>query len=547
MYPPLTALAISMKRSLHLSDGSQAQPPPSRSLPGEAEERLFAQLVSTGVLRLRYVHTPQPHWVLEDTQPWSRAPDQRVWKQFNFHWDAPTKTWYSYSNLPTRIVDAWNARRRAEESMNRAQAQSTNASAAAAHMPSTSSSATDHAHNAYNEYKEQIRTVLNRYRDELVDSNNHMRFVFSPIVMHDRSSTRVQPRDANIKMFDFKHIWNELKLYFDRDNRFWLGRQSLASIVGEWYRQELHRRRAEAEERQRQQEEERRRQEEARRRAEEEEYERQLEAAARLAETKHRLDALYRRARVNPNNLNEDERAEYETLRNAPGIVVQDYAPWDTLYDRVYATIRDKLQRNEALTEEEAAFLISDKRMAIDDAIEAVRVETEDMEVNERLRRNPATSVAKEQEMNPIWVAHVVNAVLELTNRLTDQIHTHLEENQLDIGTTKVPMDTKFDTPLGDLRVYVRNQAAARRVVWNVYFKSDELAAIANSALLAAGYQNPTQIREAKSLIIAMNAVASHLEQLQPGRNGIERRVREWAREKKASEFVFGNGGFGHQ
>jgi len=538
-----------MKRSLHLSDGSQAQsqPPASRSLPSEADERLFIQLVATGVLRLRYVHTPQQHWLLEDTQPWTRTPDQRVWKQFNFRWDAQTQTWYTYSNLPPSIVDAWNARRRAEESMNRAQVQSTNASAAAAHVPSTSSSASSSASDdAQNAYKQQTRVVLNRYRDELVDNNNHMRFVFSPIVMHGRSSTRVQPRDANIKMYDYRHIWNVLKLYFDSDNRFWLGRQSLASIVDEWYRQELHRRRAEAEERQRVQEEERRRQEEARRQAEEKEHERQLQAAARLAEIKSRLDALYARARVNPNNLNANEQVEYENLRNAPGMVVQDYAAWDELYDRVYATIRDKLRRNEGLTEEEAAFLISDKRLAIDDAIEAVRVETEDMEVNEKLRRNPATSVAKEQELNPFWVAHVVNAVLELTKRLTDQIHKHLSDNQLDIGTTRVPMVTNFETPLGELRVFVRNQAAPRRVVWNVSFNSPQLAAIANRALLDAGYQHPTQIREAKSLIIAMNAVASHLAQLEPGPNGIERKVREWAREKKASELVFGNGGFGH-
>lgn len=520
MYPPLTALTISMKRQWSFggaSDSPAPAPAPAHrpyqstyySAPSEDDLRQFVNLVQRGEVELRQEPYTSTHWVLKDKHPFSRTPEDRVWKKFGFRWDGAR--WFTNAQLPDALVQASTTRR-------------------------------DMRHNQANEdYEQMIRNVLNQYRSDFVDQNNRLQFVLRHIFKNGEPQTVIEPRSSGMNMYTYRPIWNAMKLYYDRERRLWMGPVVLTSIVNDWHNEELHRRRREAEEQRRRREEQRRQMEEARQREAEERRRREVEAARRLAKVNRRLNELKEQARSNPNNLSEDERREYEDLRNEPGVVQEDYLPWATLYEEAHNEIRRKIIQGEALTAEEANFLMSHKSMAIQDALEATRSEIEDMEVNERLRRNPATSIATEQAIDPVWVAHVVNAVLELTERLTANILRYLSEHNLNIATTRVPQETRFETPLGTLRVFVRNQAAAQRVVWNVYFVDEGLRAIAERALLDANYVQPVQIREAKSLIIAMNAVAKHFERLRPGPNGIEREVREWARQKPTYQIVLGS------
>ena len=523
MYPSLSSLSISMKRSFEASTSSSPQ-------------EQFAELVRRREIHVRWSEQ-ENRWTLVDTLPATRTPATRVWKTFGFQWNSIRHLWEGPHTLPPLIVHAIYETQQAQQ-----------ASQTSAQGPTES-------------YEDSIIRVLNKHRARLFyPESANSRYMFS--LTFDRSRTFVNAIGVSLHngtrdIIENRDIWKELGMKFDNTNKQWYGPPQLAPIVMRWYederakmraqeeqrrRQEEERRREEAE--RRRQEEERRRQEEQERRQRQEEERRRFEEARqqRLARDLERIRALSDKARPNPSRLNDDERAEYDRLRLAPGVPSDLYLPWQTLYDEMYVEIRRKIRDGEALNDDEVEFLVSAKHMAIVDAIEATRIEIEDMEVNERLRRLPAHSDARGQEMEPVWIAHVIEAVLELTDRLKERILQHLRENNLDIGTTRVPQETYFNTPLGRLRVYVRNQAAARRVVWSVYFDDPRLRAIADQALLDAGYESPVQIRESKSLIIAMNAVATSMERSNPaGEDAVETKVRRWARQNRAHDAFFGN------
>jgi len=484
-------------------------------VPEQLRVQRFAELVRSGQVVLWWMNGT---WALNDRNHAQRAPNERWWKMFGFRWNRAQQRWDGPPHLPplVAVAQSWRA-----------------ANAASASNET---------------YEQRIRRLLAENRGSLIDGQNDVLYGFRT----DGNLRYLIPLKMNGTTYANRVLWAALGMRFDLVLKRWYVNWGLSEIVMAWFNEQLEEIRARLASDRREHEDRVAREVEERRRADEERERLRLEREAREAEERQRLEeerqqrlaeALARmqqlsaQAQPNPTALSEADREEYDRLREYPGVPSDQYPPWKTLYDDVYAEIRRKIREGEALEPYEADVLMSVKQMAIDDAIEATRVEIEDMEVNGRLSRMPASSQARDQEMDPPWIAHVVEAVLELTDLLKERIMKHLQDNNLDIGTTKVPQDTHLTTPLGRLRVYVRNQAAKRAVVWNVYFKDDELRAIAHQALLDAGYQEPTQIREAKSLIIAMNAVAQHLRQTSPD---LEARVRQWARQQRANALFFG-------
>jgi hypothetical protein len=361
----------------------------------------------------------------------------------------------------------------------------------------------------------------------MIDDQNDILYGFQT----DGNRRYVIPLKAGVTTYTTRALWSALGMTFDYGLKRWYTNWRLSELVMQWSNRQLAeinarlaRERREYEQRMAREAEERRRRED--------------ERQQQLAQTLKRIQQLSAQARLNPTALNEAERLEYDRLREYPGVPTDQYPSWETLYNNVYAEIRRKIRESETLNKHEGDFLTSVKKVEIDEAIEATRTEIEDQEVNVRLSRMPASSQARDQNIDPFWVAHVVEAVLKLTQELTNQILLYLHQNDLDIATTKVKKETAFVTPLGRLRVFVRNQAAKCGVVFNIYFEDPQLRAIAEKALLEAGYQHPPQIREAKSLIIAMNAVARYLQRTNPD---LKKDVREWARERRAHAIFFGD------
>ena len=95
------------------------------------------------------------------------------------------------------------------------------------------------------------------------------------------------------------------------------------------------------------------------------------------------------------------------------------------------------------------------------------------------------------------------------------------------MATTVIKRDMTLDTPLGKFRIFVRNQPAAQHVVWSLNVDDPIMRNVANLALKARDYvQDPVQIRDAKTLIIALNAIAAYM--LAHGHSHLPQTVHDW-------------------
>ena len=241
---------------------------------------------------------------------------------------------------------------------------------------------------------------------------------------------------------------------------------------------------------------------------------------------RNKMEEYVDRLRKNPSSLSDEERTYYDQNHQSTG-----HPTWQELYDQFYNQIRQKIVDGVELNDIETNFLVSNRQMAIDDAIRTVKTEEAEAAVNARLARLPALSIAKGEPINPSWVAFVVEAVLMTQDSAQRAIEEEFRTRDLSMATTVIKRDMMLDTPLGRFRIFVRNQPAAQHVVWSLNIQNETLKDVANYALKARDYvQDPVQIRDSKTLIIALNAIASYM--LANGHPNLSQTVHDWVKPK---------------
>lgn len=241
----------------------------------------------------------------------------------------------------------------------------------------------------------------------------------------------------------------------------------------------------------------------------------------------HRLQRIrdYRsRIRRNPLDLSEAEREEYDQHHRSA-----NYPSWQHYYDQFYDNVRRKIIDGAELDDAEKTVLSSKRQMDVEEAIRTVIMEEAETSVNARLARRPALSVAKGEPIKPPWVAFVVEAVLMTQESATQAINKEFKTRGLSMATTVLHRRMMLNTPLGQFEIYVRNQPSAQDVVWNLYVQNSTTKSVANVALKARNYQqNPVQIRDSKTLIIALNAIAAYM--LAHGHPDLPQIVHDWVK-----------------
>lgn len=241
----------------------------------------------------------------------------------------------------------------------------------------------------------------------------------------------------------------------------------------------------------------------------------------------HRLQRIrdYRsRIRRNPLELSDVEREEYDRYHQSA-----NYPSWQHYYDQFYDNVRRKIIDGVELDEVERTILSSKRQMDVEEAIRTVIMEEAEASVNARLARRPARSFAKGEPIDPPWVAFVVEAVLMTQESAKRVIDDEFETRGLSMATTVLHRRMMLNTPLGKFEIYVRNQPSAQDVVWNLYVQDSTTKDVANRALIARDYgQNPVQIRDSKTLIIALNAIAAYM--LVHGHPDLPQIVHNWVK-----------------
>ena len=296
-------------------------------------------------------------------------------------------------------------------------------------------------------------------------------------------------------------------------------------------REEEERLRREEQERVRREEQEQeraRREEQARLRREEQERIRREEEKAREL-TRQKLRELEQRLRTNAFAVCEDDRAFYVAHARQ-----YNFPSLETLIERRYAEIRTKIQQETPLNEEERNFLSSQRNEDIEEAIKNVRIEIAEREINERLARTPAFSVAKPGTMDPSWIVFVVDAIIELMEREKQSIRDEFAQNGYSFfdSPPQIKRKSTFNTPLGQFEYYVRNQpAAGDDLKWSIKILNPSEKEEVNDALQKQGYQQEyAQIRDSKTLVIAMSTIAKS--RLRAGNHSLRETVYEWIRPK---------------
>ena len=258
----------------------------------------------------------------------------------------------------------------------------------------------------------------------------------------------------------------------------------------------------------------------------------------RARDLRGRMQGYLQRMREDPDSLTEKEKDDYEAWRVSDLLKSMHFPSAKDVHDAFYARILKTVEGGGELSDSEKRFLTTMRDMDLAEAIRTVKMELEEAKVNERLRRHPAMSTAKGEQVHETWTWHLIKYVLDAADRGRDKILEEMGKAETEAGDLADDGDSAdagkvvklyytLKSPIGEFRLFVRNQPAQLHTpTWTLTALDSAHKVVVHNALEGRGYKSML-VRDGKTLVIAFNAIVSHL--IKSGYTNLENDVRNWS------------------